>query len=84
MDKRKWKSFRISQIVNFLAGPAVVVIIVMLLLNGLTNVASVNDTEGQRLLEESLQRSVVNCYAIEGAYPPTLDYLKEHYGITSR
>ena len=41
--------------------------------------ASDQQTENLRL---AIQRSVVHCYAVEGAYPESLDYLKEHYGIT--
>lgn len=26
-------------------------------------------------------RSITYCYTIEGAYPESLDYLKEHYGL---
>ncbi|MDD3796271.1 MAG: hypothetical protein PHE06_09950 [Lachnospiraceae bacterium] len=32
-------------------------------------------------LQASLDQSAVTCYALEGAYPESLDYLKEHYGI---
>ncbi len=32
-------------------------------------------------LEETLRRSCAACYAAEGAYPPTLEYLKEYYGL---
>lgn len=35
--------------------------------------------------EETLRRAVtrasVQCYAIEGRYPPSVDYLEENYGI---
>ena len=37
--------------------------------------------EDMRQLEETLRRSCVACYAAEGAYPPDVDYLKEHYGL---
>lgn len=37
--------------------------------------------EGQHQLEQALRRAAVACYAAEGAYPPTLQYLTEHYGI---
>ena len=37
--------------------------------------------EGARQLEEAIRRAAVTCYAGEGVYPPTLDYLREHYGI---
>lgn len=32
-------------------------------------------------LEETLRRGCVACYAAEGAYPTSLDYLKERYGV---
>lgn len=37
--------------------------------------------EGCRQLELALRRAAVACYAAEGIYPPTLDYLTEHFGI---
>ena len=37
--------------------------------------------EDLRQLEESLRRGCVACFAAEGAYPPSVDYLKEHYGL---
>jgi hypothetical protein len=37
--------------------------------------------EGKQQLETALRRAAVACYATEGIYPPTLDYLTEHYGI---
>ena len=33
-------------------------------------------------LENAIRRSVIQCYVVEGTYPPDLDYLIEHYGIT--
>jgi len=37
--------------------------------------------ENLRQLEETLRRSCVACYAAEGVYPPSLDYLRDHYGL---
>ena len=37
--------------------------------------------EGRQQLENSIRRAAVACYAAEGIYPPTLDYLTEHYGV---
>lgn len=36
----------------------------------------------KQLLEQALDRSITQCYALEGTYPPNLDHLKEHYGLT--
>lgn len=32
-------------------------------------------------LEKSLNEAAVHCYAVEGRFPPSLDYLCETYGI---
>jgi len=32
-------------------------------------------------LENALRRATVTCYALEGRYPDTLDYLTENYGV---
>ena len=37
--------------------------------------------EGLRLLEESLMRAAVQCYAIEGSYPDGIAYIERHYGV---
>ena len=36
----------------------------------------------QESLENALSRDIVQCYAIEGRYPPNLEYLENHYGLT--
>lgn len=33
-------------------------------------------------LQQVLDQSAVVCYALEGTYPESLSYLKEHYGIS--
>lgn len=32
-------------------------------------------------LENSIRKATMTCYATEGVYPPTLEYLKKNYGI---
>ena len=38
--------------------------------------------KGRQQLEEALRRTAVSCYALEGAYPPSVDYMTDHYGLT--
>ena len=33
-------------------------------------------------LENAVMRDVTYCYTVEGAYPESLEYLEEHYGLT--
>lgn len=52
-----------------------------LLLVSVGNVSRGSADKGRERLEEAIRRSAVTCYATEGVYPPTLDYLEEHYGL---
>jgi len=36
---------------------------------------------GLRLLEESVKRAAVQCYAVEGSYPESLAYIEKRYGV---
>jgi hypothetical protein len=40
-----------------------------------------NNEENCRRQEDALRRAAVACYASEGVYPPSLDYLTEYYGV---
>lgn len=44
-------------------------------------IASQTMEEKQRTLEDALYRASIQCYSIEGRYPPSISYLEEHYGI---
>ena len=35
----------------------------------------------QETLKKAIARASVQCYAIEGRYPPSVEYLEENYGI---
>lgn len=37
--------------------------------------------EGVRVAEEAIARGVVSCYAIEGSYPQSYEYLRDNYGV---
>lgn len=37
--------------------------------------------EEMQTLQNAVTRSVTTCYTLEGSYPQSLDYLKEHYGL---
>ena len=61
--------------------PATVVTILICFTTALNRLSEGRNEEDLRQLEEALRRGCVACYAAEGAYPPSLDYLKEHYGL---
>ena len=39
------------------------------------------EAESMKQLETSIRKATMTCYATEGVYPPTLEYLKKNYGI---
>lgn len=55
--------------------------VVLWFFTALNNLGSGQSDEGRQQLETALRRAAVACYAAEGVYPPTLDYLTEHYGV---
>ena len=64
----------------FLAAMALLAVLLWFF-TSLNNLSSSQGEEGRQQLETSLRRAAVACYAAEGIYPPTLDYLTEHYGV---
>ena len=58
-----------------------VIVVVLWFAIAMTRLGTGQAQEGREQLETALRRAAVACYAAEGVYPPTLDYITEHYGI---
>ena len=39
------------------------------------------ETEAGVAIEQGIRRLALQCYAVEGVYPPDLEYLEENYGL---
>lgn len=61
--------------------PAAAVAVLVFFASALNSLDSGREAENLQQLEEALRRGCVACYASEGVYPPSLDYLEEHYGV---
>jgi len=33
-------------------------------------------------LESALEKDIIHCYALEGFYPPSIEYMESNYGLT--
>ena len=55
--------------------------VLWVVLLAIRDAGSAADAQGLRLARESLQRAVLECYAAEGVYPESYEYLKEHYAV---
>ncbi|MDE6518244.1 MAG: hypothetical protein K2L18_10425, partial [Acetatifactor sp.] len=58
------------------------ILILLLFLRGIQSVSDTTIAKQQESLETALARSIAQCYAVEGMYPPSLNYLQEHYGLS--
>lgn len=54
----------------------------LLFLSGIQHLSEASLARQKESLESALSRSISQCYAVEGAYPPDITYLQEHYGLT--
>ena len=61
--------------------PLAVAVLLLCFLSGISNLSRGHSAEDKRRLEEVLMEAAVSCYSVEGFYPPSLEYLEEHYGI---
>lgn len=41
-----------------------------------------NATREKEILQNAIDRSITQCYALEGVYPDNLEYLETEYGLT--
>lgn len=76
---------RIRKNWRFAAGAAASVaafcIVIGLFLSGTSSFLGRAQTEGADTLRRAITRACVQCYAIEGRYPPSVEYLTERYGV---
>lgn len=75
------KHSRIRPLVSSVILPLIAATVLLFFLTALGNLGDGQRSEGKAQLEAALHRAAVACYACEGIYPPSLDYLIEHYGI---
>lgn len=74
---------------NFLKsiGPqSIIIIIVIIVIFGISfqsidKVSKTNQEDRSEAIEQVILKASLQCYALEGSYPSTIEYLKENYGI---
>lgn len=67
---------------SFLLSVVCFCVIVCLFLLGVSRVSDRTDAQASETLHQAVSRGIVRCYTIEGAYPESLQYLKDYYGLT--
>ncbi|WP_019850140.1 hypothetical protein [Desulfitobacterium sp. PCE1] len=55
--------------------------LLLFLYAGIGNASAASDEESRLILQNAVLRATVQCYAIEGMYPPNINYLEDNYGV---
>lgn len=70
--------------VSFIGGMVSFLFLLIFLIYFIFGISKIDEStlnEQALNLDRAVRRSVTQCYAVEGTYPPSLDYLVEHYGL---
>lgn len=63
------------------AAPVLMAGVLVIVLLAVSRLEQGHSQQDIRQLEQALQRTAVACYAVEGAYPPSVAYMCENYGL---
>ena len=58
-----------------------IIILIAYMYIAVDNAQRKSDEESYKILSDAIIRSAVQCYAIEGFYPPDIEYLENNYGL---
>lgn len=59
-----------------------VIIISVVLIFGIYYISNMGSEQGIKLAREAAVRTAVECYAIEGIYPPNVQYMEDNYNLS--
>ena len=77
----KEKKSRHVQLRGFIVTALVFAATILVLVFALSQVDERSEQQQAIALENAIMRATLTCYAVEGRYPASVQYLKDHYGI---
>ena len=72
---------KIKELIRMLIMPFVMIVAVICLISAVGNLEKGQSRESKKQVEDAINKAVLNCYAVEGRYPATFEYMEEHYGL---
>lgn len=66
---------------NYVLSIAAFICVVAVFIFAINGISRKSTSEGAATLQQAIQRASVQCYAIEGRYPSSVDYLVKNYGV---
>jgi len=80
--RRVFRAGKTSETLKVTGFAAAVVVLVVLVIIGIGNVSATQQEKQLQITKDAIMKSVVQCYALESQYPPSLQYLVDNYGLT--
>lgn len=56
-------------------------LVLVFVIVGVQTTSLQSSTESLTITQDAVKRALVECYSIEGAYPPDISYLEKNYGL---
>ena len=75
------KTKKIPVIIRYIPAILIFLLILGIAIYMFSDVNRTTTDESLAMTENNIRRAVITCYAQEGQYPPSIDYLKENYGL---
>lgn len=71
----------ILSLLGFVIPTLVIIFIIVIFYIGVSQISQSTAKKQEQSLYTAIERDIVQCYSIEGIYPPSLEYLEEHYAL---
>lgn len=56
-------------------------VILFVFIFSISHVSNATTKRQEASLINAIERNIIHCYALEGFYPPSLEYMETHYGL---
>lgn len=81
MGTKKQFFNKLSTLARYLLMPVLMLMAMFIILVNVGKISERQQAENLKQMEDTIYKAVLNCYAIEGSYPATLDYVEQYYGL---
>jgi len=72
---------RLRDCAGFIFAAVLFLAVVTAVTVGVSRAERAASAEALRTAEQAVRRAAVSCYAVEGAYPASYEYLRDEYGV---
>ena len=76
-QKREW----FSAIRSYFFAILLFTVIAVMMINSLGKAADKRKEQALQSASDSIRRAIVTCYAIEGGFPESYEYIRDNYGV---